>query len=522
MKFNLPHNLVLMFALMVVALVITWIVPSGSFETTLNEHGQPVVVPDSYTTVEVKEYLSPLALLTVVPRALADAQGIIFFVLIIGGAIAVIRRTGAIDAFLGRLLERFGDRPRMLLFMMLFFFAMGSATIGVAEEYIPFAIILVSLCVAMRLDAITAIGTLVAGYGIGYGVAFMNPFTLVVAQNVAGLPPLSGYEFRLAITLPFILVGFHHVWRYAKRVQKDPASSLMYGVEVLAEGDGHTVGASASESGGPGVASDTAEVAGNESVRRSSTMETANVVVGEAAGPAGTISKSDRSYVSAATPLMTYPELDGRRKVVLGITSVALVGLIVGIAMAGWYLVELGALFLGLAIVIGLVSGLGINKAASVFAKGAAELTSTALLIGFARSVALLMEDGVVLHTVVQAAAAPLTLVGAELAAVGMLVIQSGLNFFIPSGSGQAFVAMPLMAPIGDLAGVTRQVSVLAFQFGDGLMNMIVPTNPVLMGILGLAGIPYTRWFRFIAPLVLKLLALGAVVLVIAVWIGYS
>jgi uncharacterized ion transporter superfamily protein YfcC len=490
MSFKLPHNLVLMFMLMVAALVITWVVPSGSFETTLNEHGQPVVVPDSYSTVDVKEYLSPIALLTVVPRALADAQGIIFFVLIIGGAISVIRRTGAIDAFLGWLLERFGDRPKLLLFMMLFFFAMGSATIGVAEEYIPFAIILVSLCVAMRLDAITAIGTLVAGYGIGYGVAFMNPFTLVVAQNVAGLPPLSGYEFRLAIAAPFILVGFHHVWSYARKVQLNPAASLMVGVEAIAD----EVSGS-----GAGAGSVTGSVTGSG---------------------AGASSGGVTGAFSGAPP--EYPELDGRRKLVLMITGLALVGLIAGIALYGWYLVELGALFLGLAIVIGLISGLGVNTSASVFAKGAAELTSTALLIGFARSVALLMEDGVVLHTVVQAAAAPLTLVGAELAAVGMLVIQSGLNFFIPSGSGQAFVAMPLMAPIGDLAGVSRQVSVLAFQFGDGLMNMIVPTNPVLMGILGLAGIPYTRWFRFIAPLVGKLLALAAVVLVIAVWIGYS
>jgi uncharacterized ion transporter superfamily protein YfcC len=503
MKFNLPHNLVLMFGLMVVALVITWIVPSGAFETTLNEHGQPVVVPDSYTTVDAKEYLSPLALLTVVPRALADAQGIIFFVLIIGGAIGVIRRTGAIDAFLGRLLIRFGDRPYLLLFLMLFFFAMGSATIGVAEEYIPFAIILVSLCVAMRLDAITAIGTLVAGYGIGYGIAFMNPFTLVVAQNVAGLPPLSGYEFRLAIAAPFILVGFHHVWRYARKVRMDPSASLMRGVEGISGGNDQGLAVPA-YGGGRGLEA------------KSTTFDASETLDAQASG----MVSEEVDSVLTATP--AYPELDTRRKWVLGITTVALIGLIVGIAAADWYLVELGALFLGLAIVIGLVSGLGMNNAASVFAKGAAELTSTALLIGFARSVALLLEDGVVLHTVVQAAAAPLTMVGAELAAVGMLVIQSGLNFFVPSGSGQAFVAMPLMAPIGDLAGVSRQVSVLAFQFGDGLMNMIVPTNPVLMGILGLAGIPYTRWFRFIAPLVVKLLALSAVVLVIAVWIGYS
>jgi uncharacterized ion transporter superfamily protein YfcC len=179
-------------------------------------------------------------------------------------------------------------------------------------------------------------------------------------------------------------------------------------------------------------------------------------------------------------------------------------------------------MFLGLALFAGLVGGLGADGTAKRFAEGAAELAGTALLIGFARSIALILEDGLVLHTIVNALAAPLQLVGAEIAAIGMLLIQTLINFFIPSGSGQAYVTMPLMAPIGDLVGVTRQTAVLAFQFGDGFANMIVPTNPVLMGILGIAGIPYDRWLRFVLPLMAKLLVAGSVALVTAVLIGWS
>ncbi|MCC5926523.1 MAG: YfcC family protein [Bacteroidetes bacterium] len=506
-----------MFALMTFALVLTWVVPSGTFEMQPNEAGQTVVVPGTYTQVEAKDYLHPVSLFTVVPRALADAQGIIFFVLIIGGSIKVIRETGAIDAWLGSLLQRFGDRPKWLLFSMLLTFALASATIGVAEEYIPFAIILVGLCVAMRLDAIAAIGTLVVGYGIGYGIAFMNPFTLVVAQNVAGLPPLSGFEYRLALVVPFVAVGFHHVWGYVRRIQADPSASLMAGVgespvalaEPVANSTGDRTGKSMS----------------NENAGASSASLSASPATTSASSE--NVAENQAIETPDAAPTLTaaaaaYPEMTGSRKAVLGATLLALAILIWGIAAQGWYLVELGALFLILAIVTGLISRMGVNMTAETFARGAAELTSTALLIGFARSIALLMEDGVVLHTVVHALATPLAMMGAELAAVGMLFIQSGLNFFIPSGSGQAFVAMPLMAPIGDLVGVSRQVAVLAFQFGDGLMNMIVPTNPVLMGILGLAGIPYSRWLRFIGPLVLKLLALSAAALVVAVWIGYA
>jgi uncharacterized ion transporter superfamily protein YfcC len=446
-----------MFGMMVVALVLTWILPAGQFETETNKAGREVVIAETYATVEDAPTLTPLALFTVIPRALADAQGIIFFVLIIGGALAVIRRTGAIDAMLGRVIARFSHAPALLIGIGMATFGVASATLGMAEEYIPFAAILIALCVAMRMDAVTAIGIMVVGYGIGYGVAVINPFTLLIAQGVAELQPGSGMGYRFALWLPFFAVGFHHVWSYARRVRADPNSSLVADVP------------------------------------------------------------------DAQPPQATeHPPMTPRRAWVMAATLLALATLVIGIWQFGWYLVELGAVFLGLAIVAGLIGGLNLNQLADTFTKGAAELAGTAILIGFARSIALILEDGLVLHTIVNGLSTPLSLVPAWLSAVGMLGIQSVLNLFIPSGSGQAFVTMPLMAPIGDLVGVSRQVSVLAFQFGDGFMNMIVPTNPVLMSIIGLAGIPYDRWFRFIFPLVLKLLAVASIALIIAVGIGYS
>jgi len=443
--------------MMVLAWGLTWVVPAGTFERTINDAGREVVVSGTYESLEETTKLSPWSLLTVVPRAMADAQGIIFFVLIIGGALAVVRHTGAIDAFLGRVIRRFGNRPHWLIGIGMLCFGIASATLGMAEEYIPFAAILIALCVAMRMDAIAAIGTMVVGYGIGYGLALINPFTLLIAQDVAGLQPGSGLGFRLMLWLPFFAIGFHHVWYYAKKVQRDPSQSLVHDVPEA-----------------------------------------------QPPPPSPTVS------------------LTPRRIGVLASTVFALVLLVFGIMRHGWYLTELGAVFIGLAIVAGLIGGLNLDDIAKRFAAGATELASTALLIGFARSIALLLEDGQVLDTIVYAAALPLVSMPSEFSAVGMLGIQSILNFFIPSGSGQAFVTMPLMAPIGDLVGVSRQVAVLAFQFGDGFMNMIVPTNPVLMSIIGLAGIPYDRWFRFIFPLILKLLIAGSVALMISVWTGYS
>lgn len=457
MKINIPDTLVLLFILMAAALILTWILPSGEFASEENESGIEVVIPGSFEVTADKEYLSPIALFTVVPRAFADAQGIIFFVLIIGGALAVVRKSGAIDAILGKIVIHFGTKPGPLLFITMFLFAAASATLGMAEEYIPFAIILVALCLAMNLDSVTAIGTMVVGYGIGYGVAIMNPFTLLVAQDIAGLSPTSGMWYRLSLSVPLLAIGFHHVWSYAKMIQIEPEKSFVHGI-----------------------------------------LPSENSVA------------------------LDYPELTFRRLMVLFFTALALIVLVFGIWKYGWYFIELGAVFLALTILVGVTSGIGINQTAKTFTAGAAELTGTALLIGFARSIALIMEDGEILHTVVNGLAAPLSVVGAEFTAIGMLFIQSILNFFIPSGSGQALVTMPLMAPIGDLIGVSRQISVLAFQMGDGLMNMIVPTNPVLMGILGLASIPYDKWFKFIFPLMLKLLFTCSLALALAVWIGYS
>ena len=188
----------------------------------------------------------------------------------------------------------------------------------------------------------------------------------------------------------------------------------------------------------------------------------------------------------------------------------------------GWYLVELGGVFLGLTVIVAVIGGLSADKTAREFAIGASELTTTALLVGFARAIALILQDGQVLDTIVYALASPLETVGPELASVGMYVIQSLINFFIPSGSGQAYVTMPLMTPIADLLGISRQIAVLAYQFGDGFTNMVVPTNAVLMGILGIGRIPYDRWFRFIFPLILKLWLFGSIALIIAVLIGYQ
>ncbi|CAH9050442.1 hypothetical protein PSECIP111951_00193 [Pseudoalteromonas holothuriae] len=455
---KVPHTLVLLLGMMVVALVATWITPQGFFDTATTDSGRQMVLAGTYQLTEDRVLLTPWDLLKAIPRAFAAAQDVIFFVLIVGGVLSIARATGTVDALIGRLLEKHGDKPQKLIFMVVFCFALASSAIGTAGEYIPFVLILVALCKAMKLDAMTAVGMIIAGYGIGYGVSAFNPFTVLIAQQIADIPVYSGIWLRLAIFLPFVLIGFHHVWSYTKRVQANPELSMLKDCPCPLNGQAQ----------------------------------------------------------------QNYPALNKRHQTVLLSFIVTLVIAVWGIATLHWYLYELGGLFVAWGIVISIIGKLSADDAANKFIEGVSDLVTTAILIGVARGIALILEDGQILHTIVNGLSTPLSYVTAEVSAVGMLFIQTLLNMFIPSGSGQAYVTMPLMVPVGDLVGVPRQVAVLAYQFGDGFSNMIVPTNAVLMGIIGMAGVPYTHWFKFCLPLMAKLMLTASVVLVLAVMFGYG
>ena len=214
--------------------------------------------------------------------------------------------------------------------------------------------------------------------------------------------------------------------------------------------------------------------------------------------------------------------MTGTQKLVLLTVGVTLVVLIYGLSQWHWYLVEMGALFFALAIVLAVISRMSADRTAVEFGKGAAELTTTALMIGVARAIQVVLDEGGVVDTIVHAISVPLQQLPGTQSAIGMFFVQSIANLFIPSGSGQAYVTMPNMAPLADLVGVTRQVAVLAFQFGDGFTNILVPTNAVLVGILAMAAIPYDRWVRFILPFMVKMWVAGSIALAVAVWIGYA
>ena len=456
-----PDALVLIFAMIVIAQIAALFLPKGQYQREGRQ-----VVPGSYERIVEDESAEPSGALggarkvgremtkclTLIPKGLGDAQDIIFFVFIVGGVIAVVRATGAIDAAIAMALGSLGSRPLYLIAGMLTLFAVGSSTIGMAEEYMPFIPILVGMCIALKMDAIVALGIVYIGAGVGYGAAALNPFTVFIAKDIAGLELATGQWLRWSVMAVMIVVGAAYLARYARRIRQDPSRSLVADIDY-------------SE--------------GFES-------------------PEGV-------------------QMTGARTTVL-LAFAGMIGLFVwGVKARDWYFTELAALFMALALFAAIVCKLSPNRVATTFCKGAAEMTTTALLIGFARTIEVVLKEAQVIDSVVHGIASVLEGAPAVVAAVGMLVVQSVCNFLIPSGSGQAYVTMPIMAPLADVTGVGREAAVFAYQFGDGLTNMIVPTNALLMGMLALGRIPFQRWLRFILPLMVVLYGIAALTLFVVV-----
>ena len=465
-KFKVPHTLVVLFTMVVLAQILTYLIPAGSFDRVETDAGRMQVVPGSFHLTPEIPALSPLAFLTALPKGFSGAHTIIFFVFIIGGAFAVLRSTGAVDAGMGALLRRWGNQPFWLVAGGTTLFAVGSSTVGFGEEYYPFVPVLISMTLALGFDRLTAIAMIMIGYGTGFGAATINPFTTLIAQDIAGLDPASGLWYRLVLFFVFVPIGIHHVWSYAKKVKRDPAASFVADVSVPDD-----------------------------------------------------VSIPSREYAEA---MGDQAPMTAKQKLILFVVGIAMVILIYGMTMWHWGLDEMQGVFVALMLIIAIIARISPDRVAVLFGTGAASFTSVALLIGVARGIQVVLDEGGVVDSMVYGISVPLQELPGALSAVGMFFVQSLANFFIPSGSGQAFVTMPIMAQLADLVGVSRQVAVLAFQFGDGFSNILIPTQYVLIGILAMAGIPYDRWLRFIVPFMVKITIAGSIALAVAVWIGYT
>ena len=456
---KIPHVYALLFIVIIIAAVLTYIVPAGEYERVEDPAtGRTVVDAESFTYVEPAP-VHPFDVFISVQRGIMAAANIVAFIFIVGGAFGIIMRTGAIDAGLGVAVKKFAERENLLFPGLVILFSVGGATFGLAEETIPFIPIAVILCRKLGYDAMVGMAIVSVGARLGFSAGMLNPFTIGVAQEISELPLFSGIGFRAIWYAVLLVVTIWYINRYAKKIKDDPEKSYVRELEL--------------------------EVAEEEDVHE---------VV----------------------------EYERKHTFVLLAVTIGFVWMIYGVFSLGWYINEISGIFLAIGVIAGLLGKLGMNGTAASFVAGAKDLTYGALIVGVARAILVVMEQGMIVDTVIFAAGSSLETFPRVVAANGMFIFQLFLNVLIPSGSGQAATTMPIMAPIADLAGITRQTAVLAFHYGDGFTNIVTPTSGTLMASLAIVNIPFDRYIKWVFPLLLIWVVVGIVAITTATLIGFG
>ncbi len=457
-KFAVPNVYIIIMAMAFIAMLLTRIIPAGEYDRVANADGRLLVDPTTYHLVEANPQ-GIFDFFQAFHTGLTEMAGIIFFLFLVGGCFAVVEATGAIEALLGKVVKAMAGKERIVVPIVMLAFAICGATFGMAEEALPFIPIMVTMAISLGFDSITGAAMVLVGCSAGFAGAFLSPFTIGIAQGIAGLPMASGMGFRVILFFVMCAVMIGFVYLYAGKVKKNPMASSMYEVDLA----------------------------------RDDKLDTENL-----------------------------RPLEKKHIVIVAVVLASIVTFTYGVIKYGWSMREISAVFMIMAVLSAIIGGLSLNNFADSFTSGMATLASGAIIVGFARAILVLMTDGGIMDTILYHASNLVANMPKGVAALGMYVFQCLLNFLIPSGSGQAAVSMPIMAPLGDILDITRQTSVLAFQLGDGISNIFTPTSGYFMAGLALAKIPWQKWAKWLLPCILIEYLIGAIFVLIAAHIQYG
>lgn len=490
-KLKVPNTYVIIFTVLLICAVSTWFVPGGNPQTW--------------------QVFSALY------EGFSQQAGIIAFVLVIGGAFWVVNSTKAVDngimKFIGKIqrLEQYGIIRKLgvgniVITLVMLLFGLFGAVFGMSEETIAFVAVVIPLARMLGYDDITGVCMVYLAAHVGFAGAMLNPFTIGIAQDMSDLPLFSGIEYRTVCWIVLMAIAIAFVLWYASKVRKPLAvtSEESVNTEIVSSED--------SDRKGSGTRAWICFALVLVSLVLFSVFYASDCVIkiGQ-----GTFSAPwllwALSFVFAAVSV--YALMNSTKMFILNMLMFTIVFMVVGVMGYGWYLPEICALFLALAVASGFAAEYSADDIAKEFIAGAKDIFSAALIIGFAAGIIVILKNGQVIDTMLNSMASALESSGKVGALGTMYGIQTFINVFIPSASAKAAVTMPIMAPFSDLIGISRQATVLAFQFGDGFTNMITPCSGVLMAVLSVAKIPYEKWFRFIWKFILILIVIGFLLL---------
>ncbi|MBI5974284.1 YfcC family protein [Staphylococcus canis] len=455
-QLKMPHTYALLMMVIILASILTYIIPSGEFDRK-QQDGQTVVVPGSYETFSSAP-AQFLDIFRAVPEGLMSAADIVFYIFLVGGAFGIIHKCGAIEAGVNRMMTILGSSRILMIPLTMLIFSILGFSIGLAEETIIFVPIGIIIARTLGYDALTGTAIVILGAASGFIGGMLNPFTVGVAQKVAELPLFSGWGLRSIIYIFILIVAVFFVMRYAMKIKKSPEKSIVYQLE-------------------------------QEENKEQKQLE-----------------RQDFSKRQLGSLL---------------IIVCAIIFNVFGIFKYGWSFEEMSANFLLAGLLAGFVAGLGFNGTFDAFVEGMQKILFGAMIVGFAKGIIVILENGKIIDTIVFVMTSFLQGLPPIVTIIGMFIFQFFLNFFIPSGSGQALTTMPLLVPISDLLNINRQITVLAFQYGDSISNSLFPTSAVLMGALAVANISYIQWIKFAWRVILAWVVICGLGMSIAYLIGY-
>lgn len=458
-----PINPIIILAcIMLLAAIMTYIIPAGTFERVeIPGTEYERVVPGSYQTVE-NTPIGVFAFFMSLTKGLQDAAYIIFFLLILGGVFKIVEATGALHAGINNMLRFTAGKEIILIPICLIVFSLISAFAACCEEYLAFMPLMYMVCMACGFDSIMAVCLLFCASAVGYAGGMTQAFSVGVAQTIAEIPLFSGIQYRYVVWAVLALATIIYAMWYGNKIRKNPEAAYNYEVDKKYKKD------------------------------------------------------MDLDAITDAE------KISGRQIAVLVIFFGAFIFVPFSVIKWEFYIDEMAGIFVIVGLIVAVVGGLKPNVVADNFVEGAKDLVWAGLIIGMCYAATTIMKDGQIMDTIVNAMGTLLGGTSSGVAASGMYIFQDLFNFLVPSGSGQAAITMPFMAPLADILGITRQTAVLAFQLGDAFTNVVAPTSGEIMAALAICHVPYKKWFKFIGPLWAIWSVIAIALLVIAVAIGYA
>lgn len=523
---RIPHTFTIVFALIIFAALLTWIIPGGEFvrETVevMNADGtttqREVVQSDSFHFVE----RSPQTwqVFSSLFSGFCDKADIIIFILMVGGAFWILNNSHAIDigvmAFLRRVqrLNRFRlfktiGVDNVIISLVMIVFSLFGAVFGMSEETIAFVIIFVPLAISMGYDSIVGVCMCYMAAHVGFAGAMLNPFTIGIAQGIAGLPLFSGLEYRFFCWIVLTIIGITFVLLYARRVKRHPEKSPVYSLDAYWRERSEQQALNTVQYHTPRVAWVVYVLLGGVLVWSAIRYPLTTIAIGNGSRAV--------SLLPVLAGLFLITGFVALRKSVhffiLDLLFFTIFYLVVGVLGYDWYVKEISALFLAMGLLSGIADKQSADDLAKLFLAGCKDILSAALVVGLASGIIFVLRDGKVIDTILYGLTRSLAQAGEVTSMGAMYVFQTALNIIMPSGTAKAALTMPIMTQFADLTNISRQAVVLAFQFGDGFTNMLTPTSGVLIGCLGVAKIPYATWLRWVWKFILLLIFVGFILI---------